>query len=97
MSYVGCRMFNFDLSDELKIKIRKLLKKYPKKIKIINKKIKEITNHNLETIDRYKNLRNDLKEYKRVHIDKHFVLTFKVNKKDNFILFEDFDHHDKVY
>jgi len=90
-------MFEFDISDELKIKIRKLVKKDRKKAEIINKKIREIISHDPETIDRYKNLRHDLREYKRVHIDKHFVLTFKVYKKDNFILFADFDHHDRIY
>ena len=90
-------MFSFDLSDELKIKIKKLLKKDKRKVKIINKKIKEIINNDTETIKRYKNLRYDLKDYKRVHIDKSFVLTFKVDLKNNFILFADFDHHDRVY
>ena len=90
-------MFNFDLTDELKIKIRKLLKKDKKKVEIINKKIKEIINNDNNSIGRYKNLRHDLKNFKRVHIDKHFVLTFKVDKENNLILFEDFDHHDNIY
>ena len=90
-------MFDFDLTDELKIKIRKLLKKDKVKVEIINKKIKEIIGNDGESIERYKNLRRDLKHLKRVHIDKHFVLTFRVDKEKNFILFEDFDHHDKIY
>ena len=90
-------MFNFDLSDLLKFKIKKLLKKDKKKVEIINKKIKEIINNDLESINHYKNLRQDLKEFKRVHIDKHFVLTFKIDYQNNFILFVDFDHHDKIY
>ena len=90
-------MFSFDLSDELKIKITKLLKKDKKKVEIINKKIKEIINNDIETIKRYKNLRHNLSDFKRVHIDRSFVLTFKVDIKKNFILFADFDHHDKVY
>ena len=90
-------MFDFDLSDELKLKIRRLLKKDKKKVEIINKKIKEIINNNEYSVNRYKNLRFNLKQFKRVHIDKHFVLTFKVDIEKNFILFVDFDHHDKVY
>lgn len=90
-------MFDFDLSDELKLILRKLSKKDPKKVEIINKKIKEIINSNHQSIDHYKNLRHDMKLLKRVHIDKHFVLTFNVNKEKNFILFVDFDHHDTVY
>ena len=90
-------MFDFDITNELKLKIRKLCKKDKRKSEIINKKIKEIIKNTPETIVRYKNLRYDLKNHKRVHIDKHFVLTFKVNNKENFILFIDFDHHDRVY
>ena len=90
-------MFNFDLSDELKVKIIKLSKKDPKKVEIINKKIKEIINNDTETINRYKNLRYNLKQFKRVHIDRHFVLTFKVEAERNFILFVDLDHHDNIY
>ena len=91
------KLFDFDLSDELKIKIRKILKKDKEKVEIINKKIKEIVNNDSNSIERYKNLRHELKNFKRVHIDKHFVLIFKVDKEKNFILFEDFDHHDKIY
>ena len=90
-------MFSFDISDKLKIIITKLLKKDKKKVEIINKKIKEIINNDSETIKRYKNLRHNLSDLKRVHIDKSFVLTFKVDLENNFILFYDFDHHDKVY
>lgn len=90
-------MFDFDLSDELKFVIRKLIKKDKKKVEIINKKIKEIVNNDNSTIDRYKNLTYGLSNLKRVHIDKSFVLTFKVDKTENFILFVDFDHHDNVY
>ncbi|MEK6823481.1 MAG: hypothetical protein AABY06_00450, partial [Nanoarchaeota archaeon] len=70
-------MFDFDLSDELKIILKKLAKKDKKKVEIINKKIKEIINCDKISINHYKNLRYDLKEFKRVHIDNSFVLTFK--------------------
>lgn len=90
-------MFDFNITDELKFKIRKLAKKDSKKVQIINKKIKQIISFSPETINHYKNLRNELKQYKRVHIDNSFVLIFKVDIRNNFILFTDFDHHDKIY
>lgn len=90
-------MFGFDLSDELKLVLRKLSKKDRKKVEIIQKKIREIISSDHQSIDHYKNLRNDMKHLKRVHIDTHFVLTFRVDKEKNFILFVDFDHHDNVY
>ena len=49
------------------------------------------------TIDHYKNLQYDLKEYKRVHIAGCFVLLFKVFKKEKFILFDKLGHHDDIY
>jgi len=88
-------MFDFDLTDELKFKISKL-KNY-KQVEIIYKKIKQIIACDENSINHYKNLRHELKDYKRVHVDKSFALTFKVNLNKNLILFTDFDHHDRIY
>lgn len=90
-------MFDFDLTDNLKAKIRKISKKDKKKSEIITKKIKEIVSSDKNSIQHYKNLKYELREFKRVHIDKHFVLTFRFDLKNNFILFVDFDHHDNIY
>ncbi len=90
-------MFEFDLEDKLKFILKKLAKKDKKKFEIINKKMKEISFSTPESIQHYKNLKYDLKELKRVHIDSNFVLTFKVDIKNNFILFVDLDHHDNIY
>ena len=90
-------MFYFNLTDELKSIIEKLAKKDKKRAEIINKKIKQIINSDSASIQHYKNLRHDLKEFKSVHVDSSFVLIFKVDINGNFILFVDFDHHDKIY
>lgn len=90
-------MFDFDVSDKLQIKISKLIKKDKKKAEILQRKIKEIIINDAESIKRYKNLRHDLSEYKRVHIENNFVLAFTADLENNFILFYDFDHHDKIY
>jgi len=47
-------------------------------------------------VEHYKNLRYDMKEFKRAHIG-HFVLVFKFDKMNNLIFFSDFNHHDKIY
>ncbi|MBS3155208.1 type II toxin-antitoxin system RelE/ParE family toxin [Candidatus Woesearchaeota archaeon] len=47
-------------------------------------------------IEHYKNLRYDMKDYKRIHVG-HFVLVFKFDKMNNLVFFSDFDHHDKIY
>jgi YafQ family addiction module toxin component len=90
-------MFDYNISDKLKFKIGKLVRKDKKRMDILYKKIKQIISCDSDSINHYKNLRNELKEFKRVHIDNSFVLIFKVDIKNNFILFIDFDHHDKVY
>lgn len=90
-------MFKFQISDKLKRVIRILNKKDRARSLIIAKKIKEITNNNINSIQRYKNLRYDLSGYKRVHVDKSFVLIFRVFEEENFILFERIEHHDKIY
>lgn len=89
--------FSFDLSEELKIKLRVLAKRDPVLAQAINKKVKQIIASDDSTIDHYKNLQHGLSEYKRVHIARNFVLLFKVFKKDKFILFDRFDHHDNIY
>ncbi|MCK5625194.1 addiction module toxin RelE [Candidatus Pacearchaeota archaeon] len=90
-------MFEYDLSDELKFKIKKLIKKDKKRAEILYKKINQIITCDEESINHYKNLRHDLKNFKRVHIDRSFVLTFKIDLKKKFILFVDFDHYDNIY
>lgn len=89
--------FDYNYSDKLKDIIQKLQKKDPKKVEIIYKKIKQIVNSDEMTIEHYKNLRHDLSDRKRVHINGSFVLIFKYDKAHRFILFLDFDHHDVVY
>ena len=86
-------VFRDEYSQELTKTLKKLKKKNPKQYEIICKKRNEILNDPT----RYKNLRYDMKDKKRVHIDKHFVLTFKIDLDNNVVKFLDYDHHDKIY
>ena len=45
----------------------------------------------------YKPLSHDLKGYRSVHIDTHFVLIFRIIEQTQIVKFVDFDHHDKIY
>lgn len=87
-------MYEFDISEKLQSKLKKLSKKDKFLHQRILKKIKEIVN--CFNIESYKNLKNNLKDFKRVHIG-HFVLIFRFDKLNEFIIFDDFDHHDKIY
>lgn len=89
--------FEFVLSDEAKEILSKLSKKDPLTAESVGKKIKQIITSDIQTIDHYKNLKNELSDYKRVHVAKSFVLMFKVYKKENFILFDKIKHHDDAY
>ena len=88
-------MIDFYVEEKLHKILEKLFKKDKKRYEIIWKKINEIIN--TSNIEHYKNLRSPLNEFKRVHIDKSFVLTFKYDKARNKIAFYDFDHHDNIY
>lgn len=78
--------------------IEKQLIKIKKKDKILFEKlvikINQISKLDYKEIQHFKNLKNNLKEFKRVHIGS-FVLIFKV--KDDTIYFVRFEHHDKAY
>tara|TARA_Y100000310_G_scaffold342051_1_gene443527 strand:- start:311 stop:568 length:258 start_codon:yes stop_codon:yes gene_type:complete len=71
--------------------LKKLEKKNPKQVKIIFKKIEQISKNPYH----FKPLRGDMHGARRVHIDKSFVLIYEI--KDDIILLLDYAHHDKIY
>ena len=89
--------FKYDFSDQLEQTLAKLAKKDKKTYEMLLKKIEDIAGPDEFLIEHYKNLKHNLSDYKRVHIAKSFVLLFKVYKKEKFILFDRFDHHDNIY
>ncbi len=90
-------VFKWQFSPELVSKIKKLNKKDPILKNMLYKKIKEIINQTPENISHYKNLKHNLSDRMRVHIGKSHVLTFAYFKKEKFIYFWDFAHHDEIY
>ena len=74
-------------------KFKKLAKKNPKQLEIINKKIKQIQ----EFPQHFKPLGHDMKGTRRVHIDKSFVLTFEIDESNKIVRILDYDHHDNIY
>ncbi|MDD5331254.1 MAG: hypothetical protein PHE43_00310 [Candidatus Nanoarchaeia archaeon] len=87
-------MREFEIKPELDDRLKKLRKKNKPLYEAIMKKITEILESS--DIEHYKNLRYDMKDSKRVHIG-HFVLVFSYDPSKDFVYFEDFDHHDKIY
>ena len=86
-------MYSLNIKAELLKKLRKLDKRNKKQVEIILKKAEEI----VKNPNRYKNLRHPLQNWKRVHIDKHFVLTFSVDENSKSVTLEDYDYHDNIY
>jgi len=87
-------MRSYEIIPSLQKILNKLSKKDPTLYEQVLSKIQEIINSS--DIEHYKNLKYDLKEFKRVHVG-HFVLVFRFDKMNNLILFSDFDHHDNIY
>lgn len=84
-------MYEILIEEKLKETLSWLYKKDRKRYEICMKKIEEIV---MEP-EHYKPLRNDMKNIRRVHIAKSFVLTFKI--EGDVVRFLDLEHHDKVY
>ena len=87
-------MYDYEIHPDLQKILEKLIKKDNLTRERIIKKIEEIISS--FNVEHYKNLKKDLKDLKRVHI-REKVLVFRFYKKDNLIVFLDFDHHDKIY
>ena len=86
--------FPFEISPPLKRVLNKLGRKDKNLAIAVIKKIEQIVNSDTFAIEHFKNLKHDLSHLKRVHIGS-FVLTFRFKKGT--IIFEDFDHHDRIY
>lgn len=87
-------MYNFEISEHL----QEILKKLARKDKLVHERVLAKINEVISSYDveHYKNLRHGMKDSKRAHIG-HFVLIFQFDKKNNSIIFDDFDHHDNIY
>ena len=86
-------MYTLNIKPDLEKTLKKLAKRNRKQLEIILKKIDEI----LENPHRYKNLRAPLNDWKRVHVDKHFVIIFSIDEESKSVTLEDYDHHDNIY
>ena len=86
---------DFEISPSLAKKLNKLAKKDITLALAIRKKIQKTIETDIKNIeDHYKNLKYDKSNLRRVHVGS-FVLTFEIKGKK--IIFNDFDHHDKIY
>ena len=87
-------MYELDIKPEADKIFGKLAKKNPKQLMIIHKKILGIRKN---PHHEYKFLKNPLHTFNRIHIDKSFVLIFKLEHKQKVVDVCYYDHHDNVY
>ncbi len=82
-----------------KVKFSKEFEKKLTKLKgqefqnVINK-IDEISN--CSDLNHYKNLKYDLKKFKRVHVNKSYVIIF-YDELSIIVYFHNYAHHDEIY
>ncbi len=86
-------MYKIEIRESLNSIFNKLSKKDKKQMEIISRKIQEV----IQNPNHYKNLKSPLQHLKRVHIGKSHVLTFSVDENTKTVIFEDYDHHDRIY
>jgi len=77
--------------------IDKLKVKDPKGYNNVISKIKQVAINLEYNPNHCKNLKAPLKDYKRVHVNKSFVIIFKVDIKNKLLIIYDYDHHKQVY
>ena len=85
--------YELDLSDKIYKIFTKLKKREVKRMKIINKKVQQI----LKDPHHFKPLKKEMSGVREVHIEKSFVLTYKIDEENKIIRLLDFDHHDKIF
>ena len=90
-------MFDFNLEDDFKHVLTRIEKRNPKIATAISRKIREITSRDKNSINMYKNLRHDFRQFKRVHITKTLIMIFCVDIDNNHILFVSLKHRDDAY
>ena len=86
-------MYSYELRKKVEKIFFKLAKKNSKQLFMIENKVQEIR----QNPQHYKNLRKPLRHFKRVHIDKSFVMIFSVDENKKNIIIEDYNHHDNIY
>lgn len=78
----------------IKDSLDKIKRRDPALFQAVQKKINQIASLDKSIIAHFKNLRADLKDYKRVHVGS-FVLMFKV--EGDALIFAKLCHHDEAY
>jgi YafQ family addiction module toxin component len=90
-------MYDLEIKPTAVYKLKKLKKKDQKSFQNVISKLKEASILLETNPDHYKNLRKPLQDYKRIHVNKSFVLIFLVDEKNKKMIITNYEHHKRVY
>ena len=90
-------MFSYDITDNLRKKLKVLGKKDKILARTFKRKLLEVISRDEKSINSYKNLRSPLHEYKRIHLADNYILIFSVDTRKKHVVFIDITHRDKAY
>jgi len=85
--------YSLEISENADSIFRKLSKKNPRQLNMIDKKVLQIQ----QDPYRFKPLKGDMHGARRVHIDKSFVLIYEIIEGEKMVKILDYNHHDKIY
>ena len=88
-------MYRYEIAPSLQKELIVLSRRDPVLYEAAVKKMAQIAR--CENPHHYKNLRHNMKEHKRAHVKRHFVILFRVDDAERLIFFECLDHHGNVY
>ncbi len=90
-------MYKIEFHPNFQPILDKLKVKDPKSYNNVIAKIKQVAITLELNPNHCKNLRAPLQKYKRVHVNKSFVLVFQVDVKNKYMIVYDYDHHKRIY
>lgn len=90
-------MYEIAFDPSFLILLDKLKVKDPKGYNNAISKIQKIAINFEYNPNHCKNLRAPLQDYKRVHVNKSFIIIFKVDIKNKLLIVYDYDHHKRIY
>ncbi len=85
--------YSLEKTEEIDKIFSRLMKKNKKQLEIICAKLELI----LDDPYRFKPLRSDMKSYREVHIDKHFVLIYSIDELRKTVILKDYNHHENIF
>lgn len=90
-------MYNIAFHPNFQSILDKLKAKDPKSYNNVLTKIKQIATTLEFKPKHYKNLKSPMQEYKRAHVNTHFVIIFKVDETNKTVTLFNYKHHDFIY